>query len=81
MVFDAGDAPGEGRLQANEVMSTSFHFLCPEKETSHPIRLGRVRIHWLVEDEDEDQRWDGVEHCRQPSRRCVTEPRGNQIQA
>lgn len=38
-------------MQPNEVLSLCFHFLCPDKETAHPIRLGRIRVHWSLEDE------------------------------
>ena len=30
----------------HEVLSLTFHFLCPEKESVHPISLGHVRIYW-----------------------------------
>lgn len=31
-----------------EILGLTFHFLCPEKESSHPISLGHVGIYWKM---------------------------------
>jgi hypothetical protein len=47
-LFSAEHATGPIVLNHNEVSSFPLCFLCPDKESSHPIPLGRVKVCWTL---------------------------------
>ncbi len=44
-----GDGEQDERgMQPQDVLSLTFPFLCPEKESTHALPLGRIRLFWRV---------------------------------
>jgi len=46
--YGGGGEQDERGMQPQDVLSLTFPFLCPEKESSQALPLGRVRLYWRV---------------------------------